>query len=524
MQPPENQSLALNGREVNIQNLPHLQQYNAKRREAKMKEIQTGVDLLQSVGIFPSRRPCQDVVWAVLFLSVVAATACFSIYYFQDIDTSRNEDAAFRDHETLNHQQVEALTAHVGRLTLAGVAGTLASLVFAFFFMMLAKACAKPLVYAALFFVPALTIVAGLVLLGLVMAREPVSVMSLIPGGCLVALGVCYASCVCCCWRRYIPFTVEVVEMVAEISNDNPCMVAVSVLGSFAAAIWVMLVAICWVGVTIKYKSDTADQDLNASEPINFAFLFLICWGGGVIHNVCHTSYCGVFGRWYFNEEGWPLVSSVRVALTTSFGSICLGSLVVAVIRMIEYAVRVAQQEAQSEGNYVACVVFCVLDCFISCIGDILEYFNEWAYVQCALRGSSFCKSVRATYALCVCNGIQYVIADLLVDSVVSLGAFMSGLVGCGMGLAVALSGLERSPDGARTGAGAGQDYAMVAIIGGFLGFFGGVIGGASAMSIFSSGTKALLTCWAEDPRPLQEEYSGIHDTIAAKIHDHESN
>ena len=36
-----------------------------------------------------------------------------------------------------------------------------------------------------------------------------------------------------------------------------------SVLGSFAAAIWVMLVAICWVGVTIKYKSDTADQDLS---------------------------------------------------------------------------------------------------------------------------------------------------------------------------------------------------------------------------------------------------------------------
>ena len=64
------------------------------------------------------------------------------------------------------------------------------------------------------------------------------------PGICFVAYGMCYASCIFCCWRSYIPFTIEVVELaawlelprhskltasviaapeVAEVSNDNPC-------------------------------------------------------------------------------------------------------------------------------------------------------------------------------------------------------------------------------------------------------------------------------------------------------------
>jgi len=520
--PPD--SVTVNGREVNLQNLSSLQKFPQKRRENKMQEIQFGAHLLNSVHIFPSRRSCKDVAWAILFLVVVAATALFAAFYFKDIDTSLNEDSTFRDHETRNHLKVEDLAEHVGRLVLAGVAGTVGSLVAAFFFMMLAKACAKPLVYVSLFLIPTIYIIAGLgLMVGSRFTEDGTGL--LLAGGLMLLIGACYATCVCR-WRDRIPFTVEVLEMVAEVSNDNPCMVAVSVLGSIMSGLWIVLVSSCWVGVEVKLRSDTADQHLKANTPMTWIFVLLLVWGGQVVQNTCHTSYCGVFGRWYFGKEGWPLTSSIRVALTTSFGSICLGSLTVAVVRTLEFAVRQARNEAMQEGNMVACVVLCVLDCVISCIGDIMEYFNDWVYVQCAIRGTAFCQSVRATFALIACNGVECIISDLLVDSVVNMGAFLSALVGAVLGVTVAVVGLQPStgPHVHTDASTSGSEFWAVALIGALMGFVGGAIGGGSAMTIFSSGTKAILTCWAEDPEPLKEEYGDISDAISEKIRFYQNN
>lgn len=35
-----------------------------------------------------------------------------------------------------------------------------------------------------------------------------------------------------------------------------------------------------------------------------------------------------------------------------------------------------------------------------------MEYFNEWVYAMCALRGGSFCDSARGTCTLISCTGM----------------------------------------------------------------------------------------------------------------------
>ena len=54
------------------------------------------------------------------------------------------------------------------------------------------------------------------------------------------------------------------------------------------------------------------------------------------------------------------------------------------------------------------------------------------AKVQCALRGATFCKSVRAMYALIVCNGIQKLVQSVFYFLVVCcpLLYFMADLLG----------------------------------------------------------------------------------------------
>ena len=75
---------------------------------------------------------------------------------------------------------------------------------------------------------------------------------------------------------------------------------------------------------------------------------------------------------------------SLCSALTTSFGSICFGSLIVAIIQTLRELASQAQN--QREGNILACLAQCIL----SCIESLVEFFNRWAYVYVGLYGYSY--------------------------------------------------------------------------------------------------------------------------------------
>lgn len=64
-------------------------------------------------------------------------------------------------------------------------------------------------------------------------------------------------------------------------------------------------------------------------------------------------------------------------ALTTSFGSICFGSLVVAIIQ----ALRSLANEARNNGD--AQCLACIAECILACLQGIVEYFNKWVSFVC---------------------------------------------------------------------------------------------------------------------------------------------
>merc|ERR1711920_240140 len=164
---------------------------------------------------------------------------------------------------------------------------------------------------------------------------------------------------------------------------------------------------------------------------------------------------------------------------------------------------RQARYDAQSEGNTACCVVLLVLECVIGCIGDILEYFSDWAYVQVAVRGVSFVQAARITYSFFTCSNMEYVIQDLLVNSVVNLGAMLCGAVGCAVGAAA--------------GCFWGSKIGVVVASAG-MGFWSGLVAGGNAAGILSSGAKTILALWAEDPEPLRKTHPEIHSEFESRI------
>jgi len=260
---------------------------------------------------------------------------------------------------------------------------------------------------------------------------------------------------------------------------------------------------VAFVGASVHRKDDLKNASRGQEYGIYFALCFLTVWGMQVFCNICHVTYCGVFGRWYHRVDGTPLTKSLAVACTTSFGSICFGSFLIAAVRALEMTISAARRDAQEEGNILCCVILLVLECVVACLGDILDYFSDWAYVQCAVRGVSFFEAARITYSMMTCANAYAVVQDLLINSVVSLGALLCGLVGCGVG---AFTGWQCTR------------LQAVIVTGGGGGFIFGSVAGCAAASILSSGTKTILALWAENPEPLKRNHPDIHQAFENRV------
>jgi hypothetical protein len=61
----------------------------------------------------------------------------------------------------------------------------------------------------------------------------------------------------------------------------------------------------------------------------------------------------------------------------TSFGSICFGSLIVAVIQTLRHL----QNQLRHSDDDSMKLIGCIIQCILACIEDLIEYFNEWAYI-----------------------------------------------------------------------------------------------------------------------------------------------
>jgi hypothetical protein len=124
-------------------------------------------------------------------------------------------------------------------------------------------------------------------------------------------------------------------------------------------------------------------------NPLVFlALLLSLYWTWTVLLNTIQTTIAGVVATWCFvaeeaNQCCSPAVStSLFRSLTYSFGSICFGSLLQAVVSTLRFAVENARNRHNEGGDQDLCgtLCYCILECLVRCLDEVLDYFNRWAY------------------------------------------------------------------------------------------------------------------------------------------------
>lgn len=118
--------------------------------------------------------------------------------------------------------------------------------------------------------------------------------------------------------------------------------------------------------------------------------------------------------------------SSLFRSLTYSFGSICLGSLLQAIVSVLRYIIENARNRRESADQDDACrgFCFCILDCLARWLEDLVEYFNQWAYCFVGIYGLSYLESGRKVIELFRARGWTSIVTDNLVGYTMGYAAF----------------------------------------------------------------------------------------------------
>ena len=163
-------------------------------------------------------------------------------------------------------------------------------------------------------------------------------------GATIMAMGLCFAICFLLFGKDFVRFTALFMQTVLHVAEVHPASVLISFISGLIAALWTLACKAALLGGFVfnfqedaGLKSEITQATQAGLQALWMGTLFLwplyFYWGALVCLNTAFTANAGLFARWYFDkDQGSPAASSLWIAWTTSFGSICYGSFVVALV------------------------------------------------------------------------------------------------------------------------------------------------------------------------------------------------
>lgn len=384
--------------------------------------------------------------------------------------TSNVDETTF----VLTPSDITNLTIYIGICLACAICG----LVIAFLYLVFIKRHPRQVIISTLVMSVILWLAAGVSMI--VLSRQLIWGIIL----CIIAL---FNAWMFYLWRDRIPFASIMLRTVATVIEEYPATTYTAYLSSIIQFLFVFVWAVTVV------LAQNFSQNVFAGL---FVFLLLsYYWTTQVIKNVVHVTVSGVFATWYFMKSSLtgegapsnPTLGSFKRATTTSFGSICLGSLLVAALQTIRALIQFARN-----GKHQILVL--IVDCIVGCIDQLLQYFNKYAFTQVAIYGKTYITAARDTWRLIKSHGIQAIINDNLISGVLSIGALIGGIMCGGVGAALGYSYI--------------RDYWISTTVAGFIIGFVMVL---LTMEVVDSGVATIFVAFAMDHEAMKRNHPDLH-------------
>ncbi|CAI9779253.1 unnamed protein product [Fraxinus pennsylvanica] len=222
-----------------------------------------------------------------------------------------------------------------------------------------------------------------------------------------------------------LPFTLLVLQRAVKMAWDLPEVLRSASISMLIMLFWLALWSFGIAGVLVS------GIGYGAQWWLLVVLSFSLFWTGAVLCNVVHVIVSGLMflvlihgGREESSMPPKPLMHSLRYAVTTSFGSICYGSLFTAAIRTLRWEIRGLRSMI---GNN-ECLLCCV-DFLFHLVEFLVRWFNKFAYVQIAVNGKSYNNSAKDAWELFQSTGVEALVAYDCSGAILLMSTLLGGLI-----------------------------------------------------------------------------------------------
>ncbi|DBA00301.1 TPA: hypothetical protein N0F65_001496 [Lagenidium giganteum] len=307
--------------------------------------------------------------------------------------------------------------------------------------------------------------------------------------------------------RPAIAFAASNLAMASRLLFEFPRLVQAAYVALAAQAVWILIWSLAVIGVLAKAVDNLHDSGTFG----NFCFFFMLLslyWFVHVARNVVHCVTAGVVGEWWFgaHDENTVVRAQTR-ALTSSLGSICLGSLVVAVLNALE-TLLMSTPRRKGSRSANAC-----LECIIRLVQRNAQYFNKFAFCQVAIYGKDFQTAGYDSLVLFRARGWTALMSDNLVSSVLSIGCLVVGVTSGVIGSAWAHVALQCSAKEAVAYPHECETFNVILLTFVACSSIGYAMCGLVS-SILDSNVATIFVCFAEDPAALARSNPQEHTRL----------
>lgn len=269
----------------------------------------------------------------------------------------------------------------------------------------------------------------------------------------LLAFFTALAALVCYLWRDELNLIASMIAVSTQSITDNPHLLTMTMLLQLTVLLYLFPVA--WLAIKAsqhgsavinKYAVDkTTDACLGYYTqavdccswqvenwvPAYYALAtFAAIWAIATALEFRMFVIGGSVTQWYFSPAGTKdfkgtTMTSVKHALGPSFGTICYGSFVIAVVEMLKRMAEKSRRE--NRGNLL---VYCVV-CCLQCLYAFIEYISRFAMLQASMTGEAFCDAAKTVSDLLSRNFLlaygtyafpQYVLSFVVFVMALALG------------------------------------------------------------------------------------------------------
>jgi hypothetical protein len=253
-------------------------------------------------------------------------------------------------------------------------------------------------------------------------------------GGIVFLIFVAFLIFAFISWIPRIPFSALMLKTSVDVAKRYGHVYMISLLGGLVAAALAAWYSVTFVAVYVKYQpgqNPACQQGVGGCSSGKVTGLlvfvtFAMYWISEWLKNTIHTSISGVYGSWYFHPHNPPRGATrgaLKRSLTYSFGSISLGSLIVAIINFLRQLCSMAQRSEAADGNIVGTIMFCILGCLIGILEWAVEFLNRYAFSYIALYGKPYFEAAKDTWKMIKQRGIDALVNECLIGPVLSMGA-----------------------------------------------------------------------------------------------------